>query len=94
MIFPSNLSHCEPVVSITATRDRVQIHDTIVDALAREVRVMLDSTVVDNVSDIDLCMMNGAGWPAAIGGLTPYLDGCGASERATGELFHPTASFA
>jgi len=71
----------------------VEIHDRVVDALAREVRVMVDARVVDSISDIDLCMINGAGWPAAIGGMTPYLDGCGASDRAAGGRFHPTADF-
>jgi 3-hydroxyacyl-CoA dehydrogenase len=69
------------------------IHDTIVDALAREVRIMLTSGVVASAREIDLCMMNGAGWPAAIGGMTPYLDGCGASERANGTRFHTDANF-
>lgn len=73
--------------------DASTVHDTIVDALAREVNVMVDESVVAQVSDIDLCMINGAGWPAAIGGLTPYLDGCGASARATGGYFHPTTLF-
>jgi 3-hydroxyacyl-CoA dehydrogenase len=73
--------------------DVASVHDTIVDALAREVKVMMDESVVAHVSDVDLCMINGAGWPAAIGGLTPYLDACGASSRATGALFHPTTPF-
>ena len=71
----------------------VEIHNIVVDALAREVRIMLEANVVANITDIDLCMINGAGWPAAIGGLTPYLDTCGASARATGALFHPTLNF-
>jgi 3-hydroxyacyl-CoA dehydrogenase/enoyl-CoA hydratase/carnithine racemase len=76
-----------------AHNDATSVHNTIVDALAREVSIMVAESVVAQVSDIDLCMINGAGWPAAIGGLTPYLDGCGASVRATGSLFHPTAQF-
>jgi 3-hydroxyacyl-CoA dehydrogenase len=71
-----------------------EIHDSIVDALAREVHIMLDEQVVHTASDIDLCMMSGAGWPSAIGGLTPYLDGCGASSRATGIRFNPEMNFA
>jgi len=71
-----------------------EIHNTVVDAVAREVRVMLDADLVTGVTDIDLCMINGAGWPSAIGGITPYLDACGASERATGGRFHPTTDFA
>ncbi|MDP4585704.1 MAG: 3-hydroxyacyl-CoA dehydrogenase family protein, partial [Microbacteriaceae bacterium] len=73
--------------------DDATVHDRIVDALAHEIHIMLDESVVAHVSDIDLCMINGAGWPAAIGGITPYLDACGASVRATGSLFHPTAQF-
>lgn len=80
---------------ITSTRKLAQteIHDTIVDALSREVLIMLDTSVVQRPADIDVCMMNGAGWPSAIGGLTPYLDGSGSSVRASGELIHPTSNF-
>jgi len=84
----------ESAVTATSHMTAVAIHDSIVDALAREVHIMLAEQVVHTASDIDLCMMSGAGWPAAIGGLTPYLDGCGASERATGIRFHPEMNFA
>lgn len=80
-------------ISEVRTLSAAEIHDTVVDALTREVRIMLDDGVVANPREIDLCMMNGAGWPAAIGGLTPYLDGCGSSVRVTGGLIHPDASF-
>ena len=32
-------------------------------------------------ADIDLCMVLGAGWPFWLGGITPYLDRSGVSER-------------
>jgi 3-hydroxyacyl-CoA dehydrogenase len=80
------------VVSASRTLGRNEIHDVVVDALVREVAVMVDAQVVTNIRDIDLCMINGAGWPAAIGGLTPYLDDCGASERVTGKRFHPASN--
>jgi hypothetical protein len=73
--------------------DVTTVHETVVDALAREVAIMLDESIVAHASDIDLCMINGAGWPAATGGLTPYLDACGASMRVNGFLFHPTHRF-
>ena len=38
--------------------------------------------------DIDLCMILGAGYPFQMGGVTPYLDRVGASERAFGDTFH------
>ena len=59
------------------------------DALADEAQRMLDEGVVAEVQDIDLCMLLGAGWPFALGGLTPYLDRSGAAERVTGKRFLP-----
>jgi 3-hydroxyacyl-CoA dehydrogenase/enoyl-CoA hydratase/carnithine racemase len=57
------------------------------DALADEARRMLDEGVVAEAQDIDLCMIMGAGWPFWLGGITPYLDRSGASERAAGGRF-------
>jgi 3-hydroxyacyl-CoA dehydrogenase len=59
------------------------------DALAEEIRIMLDEGVVDEVQDIDLCLLLGAGWPFHLGGVTPYLDRTGTSERVTGARFLP-----
>lgn len=61
----------------------------VADALADEVRRMLDEGVVAEAQDIDLCMIMGAGWPFWLGGLTPYLDRSGASERVAGGRFLP-----
>ena len=58
------------------------------DALAEEIALMLDEGVVAAVEDIDLCMIMGAGWPLHLGGITPYLDRVGASERVNGKKFH------
>jgi 3-hydroxyacyl-CoA dehydrogenase len=59
------------------------------DALAEEIRSMLDEGVVAEAQDIDLCMILGAGWPFHLGGVTPYLDRSGTSERVTGKRFLP-----
>ncbi|HEY4314784.1 MAG TPA: 3-hydroxyacyl-CoA dehydrogenase NAD-binding domain-containing protein [Actinomycetes bacterium] len=59
------------------------------DALAEEIRIMLDERVVSDVRDIDLAMLLGAGWPFHLGGVTPYLDRAGVSERVTGGRFLP-----
>ena len=67
-----------------------QVRERAVDALADEVRRMLDEGVVGEAQDIDLCMILGAGWPFWLGGITPYLDRSGASERVTGRRFLPT----
>ncbi|MDP5225879.1 MULTISPECIES: 3-hydroxyacyl-CoA dehydrogenase NAD-binding domain-containing protein [Arthrobacter] len=58
------------------------------DALAEEIGLMLAEGVVAAPEDIDLCMILGAGWPMFLGGITPYLDRVGASERVNGKLFH------
>ena len=59
------------------------------DALAEEIGLMLDEGVVAGPEDIDLCMILGAGWPMFLGGITPYLDRVGASERVNGKRFLP-----
>ncbi|MEO8284181.1 MAG: 3-hydroxyacyl-CoA dehydrogenase NAD-binding domain-containing protein, partial [Pseudarthrobacter sp.] len=58
------------------------------DALAEEIGMMLNEGVVAGPEDIDLCMILGAGWPMFLGGITPYLDRVGASERVNGRRFH------
>ncbi|MGO4385564.1 3-hydroxyacyl-CoA dehydrogenase NAD-binding domain-containing protein [Specibacter sp. RAF43] len=58
------------------------------DALAEEIGLMLQEGVVAGPEDIDLCMILGAGWPLHLGGITPYLDRVGASERVNGKPFH------
>ena len=58
------------------------------DGLADEIRRMLDDGVVEAADDIDLCMILGAGWPFQMGGVTPFLDRVGASERVVGDTFH------
>ena len=65
-----------------------QFRERVETGLAEEVRIMLDEGVVAAAEDIDLCMILGAGWPFQAGGLTPYLDRVGASERAFGGTFH------
>ncbi len=66
-----------------------QLRDRALAALAQEVRLMLDEGVVAAPQDIDLCMILGAGWPFHLGGITPYLDRSGVSERVTGARFLP-----
>nr|WP_296066236.1 3-hydroxyacyl-CoA dehydrogenase NAD-binding domain-containing protein [uncultured Actinoplanes sp.] len=66
-----------------------QVRANALDALAEEIRIMLDEGVVAEPQDIDLCMVLGAGWPFHLGGITPYLDRSGISERVTGRRFLP-----
>ncbi|MGW7514912.1 3-hydroxyacyl-CoA dehydrogenase NAD-binding domain-containing protein [Streptomyces sp. NPDC054796] len=64
-----------------------QVRERALNAIAEEVRLMLDEGVVAEAQDIDLCLITGAGWPFHLGGITPYLDREGVSERATGKRF-------
>jgi 3-hydroxyacyl-CoA dehydrogenase/enoyl-CoA hydratase/carnithine racemase len=66
-----------------------QVRAQALEALATEVRLMLDEGVVAEAQDIDLCMIIGAGWPLYNGGVTPYLDREGVSEKVTGARFLP-----
>ena len=64
-----------------------QVRSRALEAMAQEIRLMLDEGVVAEPQDIDLCMIMGAGWPFHLGGITPYLDREGVSERVTGSRF-------
>ncbi|MCS3491492.1 3-hydroxyacyl-CoA dehydrogenase/enoyl-CoA hydratase/carnithine racemase [Arthrobacter sp. JUb119] len=65
-----------------------QILARVQDALAEEIGLLLDEGVVAEAADVDLCMITGAGWPMHLGGITPYLDQVGASERVNGKKFN------
>ena len=64
-----------------------QVRDRALNAIAQEVQLMLDEGVVAEAQDIDLCLITGAGWPFHLGGITPYLDREGVSERVNGKRF-------
>ncbi|HEY3200870.1 MAG TPA: 3-hydroxyacyl-CoA dehydrogenase family protein, partial [Actinomycetes bacterium] len=66
-----------------------EVRERALAALAEEIRLMLDEGVVAEPQDVDLCMILGAGWPFHLGGITPYLDRSGISERVTGRPFLP-----
>jgi 3-hydroxyacyl-CoA dehydrogenase/enoyl-CoA hydratase/carnithine racemase len=66
-----------------------EVRDRALTALAEEIRIMLDEGVVAEPQDIDLCLILGAGWPFHLGGITPYLDRSGISEKVTGRRFLP-----
>ncbi len=56
-------------------------------ALAEEIEIMLGEGVVAAPEDIDLCLLLGGGFAFWNGGITPYLDRTGVSERVTGHRF-------
>ncbi|MFJ1648212.1 3-hydroxyacyl-CoA dehydrogenase NAD-binding domain-containing protein [Streptomyces sp. NPDC088258] len=75
------LKQGDTVLTEEQTRKRV------LDAVAQEIGLMLDEGVVAEAQDIDLCLITGAGWPFHLGGVTPYLDREGVSERVNGKPF-------
>ena len=81
----------EAVAAILAGGDRPstdgEVRERALEALAEEIRIMLDEGVVAAPEDIDLCMILGAGWPFHLGGITPYLDRAGITEKVTGTRF-------
>ncbi|MCI2419866.1 3-hydroxyacyl-CoA dehydrogenase NAD-binding domain-containing protein [Saccharopolyspora sp. K220] len=64
-----------------------QVRERALNALAEEIRTMLDEDVVAEAQDIDLCMILGAGWPFWLGGITPFLDRAGIAEQVNGKRF-------
>jgi 3-hydroxyacyl-CoA dehydrogenase/enoyl-CoA hydratase/carnithine racemase len=66
-----------------------QVRERALNALAKEIGLMLSEEVVAAPMDIDLCLILGAGWPFHVGGITPYLDREGVSERVLGRSFLP-----
>ncbi len=64
-----------------------ELLDRVLTALTHEASHMLAEGVVTTPEQIDLCMILGAGWGFHLGGLLPYLDRTGYSERVLGHRF-------
>jgi 3-hydroxyacyl-CoA dehydrogenase len=75
------------VVRERAPRSIDDIHEAVLEALADEIRRLVDEGVVAEPADVDTCLILGAGWPFWLGGITPHLDATGISERVTGRRF-------
>ena len=63
-----------------------EIQQAALEAIADEVRHLLDEGVVGSAKDVDTALLLGAGWPFFLGGITKYLDQTGISDRVTGGL--------
>jgi 3-hydroxyacyl-CoA dehydrogenase len=64
------------------TRDEILVNA--LEALADEVRHLLEEGVVAEAKDVDTALLLGAGWPFWLGGITKHLDQVGISERMFG----------
>jgi 3-hydroxyacyl-CoA dehydrogenase len=54
-----------------------EIQRAALDAIADEIRHLLDEGVVASVEDIDTALLLGAGWPFFLGGISRHLDEAG-----------------
>jgi 3-hydroxyacyl-CoA dehydrogenase/enoyl-CoA hydratase/carnithine racemase len=61
-----------------------EIRNDALEAVADEVRHLLDERVVETAADVDACLILGAGYPFFLGGITKHLDQTGISERVVG----------
>ncbi|WP_418276715.1 3-hydroxyacyl-CoA dehydrogenase NAD-binding domain-containing protein [Isoptericola jiangsuensis] len=73
----------------TPVLDAAGVLDSVLTALTVEIGHMLTEQVVADPTQIDLCMILGAGWGFHTGGITPYLDRTGYSERVLGRRILP-----
>jgi 3-hydroxyacyl-CoA dehydrogenase len=61
-----------------------EITASVLEALADEIRCLLEEGIVAEAADVDTCLLLGAGFPFFLGGITKHLDQTGVSERLLG----------
>jgi 3-hydroxyacyl-CoA dehydrogenase/enoyl-CoA hydratase/carnithine racemase len=66
-----------------------QVLQNALEAIADEADRIVKEGVVAEPQDVDLALLLGGGWAFANGGITPYLDRTGISEKVTGTRFLP-----
>ena len=74
----------EIVVRGDARRSVEEITDAALEAVADEIRHLLDEGVVAEAADVDTCLILGAGYPFFLGGITKHLDQQGIPQRLFG----------
>ena len=72
-----------------ARRSVDEIQQAALEAIADEVRHMLDEGVVASAKDIDTALLLGAGWPFFLGGITKYLEQTGIAHFADSRAAAP-----
>jgi 3-hydroxyacyl-CoA dehydrogenase/enoyl-CoA hydratase/carnithine racemase len=91
-VWPGGRPQVDPeVAALWPQGDRPLTADEVLqrarEALAQEIRLLLDEGVVAEPQDVDLCLLLGGGFGFWNGGATPYLDRTGVSERVAGRRF-------
>jgi 3-hydroxyacyl-CoA dehydrogenase/enoyl-CoA hydratase/carnithine racemase len=82
----ANYANGDDAIVVAEQRPRPveQITQDVLEAVADEIRHLLDEGVVAEAADVDTTLILGAGWPFFLGGITKYLDDEGISERVAG----------
>ena len=74
----------EIVAQADEPKSEDEILEAALEAVADEIRHLLEEGVVAEAKDVDTALLLGAGWPFWLGGITKYLDQTGRSERMFG----------
>jgi 3-hydroxyacyl-CoA dehydrogenase/enoyl-CoA hydratase/carnithine racemase len=74
----------EIAVGERSPQTRDEILETALEAIADEIRHLLEEGVVADAKDVDTALLLGAGWPFWLGGITKHLDQTGISEKMLG----------
>ena len=77
----------EPEPLEHAPRQVSEIRESALEAMADEIRHVLDESVVAGPEEVDTCLLLGAGFPFFLGGITRHLDEQRISERVLGRRF-------
>jgi 3-hydroxyacyl-CoA dehydrogenase len=83
----------EIVVAEERPRPVEEITASVLEALADEIRWLLEEGVVAEAADVDTCLLLGAGFPFFLGGITKHLDQTGVSERVVGRHLAQVSGF-
>jgi 3-hydroxyacyl-CoA dehydrogenase/enoyl-CoA hydratase/carnithine racemase len=74
----------EIVVQANEPKSQDEILEAALEAVADEIRHVLEEGVVAEPADVDTALLLGAGYPFWLGGITKFLDQTGRSERMFG----------
>ena len=74
----------EIVVQADEPKTQDEILESALEAVADEIRHLLEEGVVAEAADVDTALLLGAGYPFWLGGITKFLDQTGRSERMFG----------